>query len=91
MFKKAKEINDGKMIKGSTLSVVDIIPCDHSFKGSVRGKMKEGIGLRRKIIDGDRYKSYFLSVASITRTLFKTALIEERSVHTNSESCNSRL
>jgi len=32
-----------------------------------------------------------LSVASIRRKLLKTAYTEERSVHTNSESCNIRL
>ena len=33
----------------------------------------------------------FLSVASIRRKLLKTTYTEERSVHTNSESCNIRL
>ena len=32
-----------------------------------------------------------LSVASISRKLFKTTHAEQRSVHTNSESCNIQL
>ena len=49
--------------------------------------MKGVIGLRRLIIDGDRYQS----VASIWRKLLKKTYTEERSVHANSESVNLRL
>jgi len=37
----------------------------------VFAKMKGGLGLRRKIIDGDRYKSSLLFVASRRRKLLK--------------------
>ena len=60
------------------------------FKGSVREKIKEGIGLRQKIFDGDCYL-YLLSVASIMRKFLKTTHTKERSVNTNSESCNIQL
>ena len=46
--------------------------------------MKVGIGIQRKIIDGDRYTN-LTSICCV----YKEKIFEERSVHTNSESCNS--
>ena len=56
------------------------------FLKGVFVKMKGGIGLRRKIIDGDLILLLF--VASIRRKLLETTHTEERSVYTISESCN---
>ena len=54
--------------------------------------MKGGIGLRRKIFNGDcMLLILLLSVVSIRRKLLKTTNTEERCVHTNSKSCNIRL
>ena len=51
--------------------------------------MKGGIGLCRKIFDGDRYLSSIFFVYK--EKIVNKDLSEERSVHTNSESCNIRL
>ena len=48
--------------------------------------MKEGIGLRKKLLMVIATYPTILSVASIWRILLKTTHTEERSVHTNSES-----
>ena len=50
--------------------------------------MKGGIGLRRKI---SAFGSLLILLLSIMRKLLKTTHTEERSFHTNSESCNIQL
>ena len=55
----------------------------------VFAKNERGYRLTSKIFDGDLI--LLLSVASIKRKLLKTTHTEERSVHTNSESCNIQL
>ena len=48
--------------------------------------MKGGIGLRRKIFDGDYLTSIYCGY--LRRKLLKTTHTKERSVHISSESCN---
>jgi len=57
------------------------------FKG-VFAKIKRGYRLTSKNIWWRLLLILLLSVASIRRKLLKTTHTEERSVHTNSESCN---
>ena len=53
--------------------------------------MKGGLGLRRKISAFDRNLTYFCYVNKEKINLKKTTYTEQRSVHTNSESCNMQL
>ena len=61
------------------------------FERECSRKMKGGKGFRRK---NKRFWSLLillLSVAYVRKKIIKTTYTEERSVHTNSESCNIRL